>query len=66
MAKIVIADDSPTLRRMISLGRLDRSIAAGSEVQVMWGGFSDEPKIAIRAKVVELPFVVRKREQVIA
>ena len=57
---------SPTLRRMISLARVDRSLAAGSEVQVMWGGFSDEPKTAIRAKVVDLPFLTRQREKVIA
>ncbi|HEV3008180.1 MAG TPA: hypothetical protein VGX52_04015 [Burkholderiales bacterium] len=57
---------SPTLRRMISLARLDRGIAPGAEVRVQWGGFSDEPKTAIRAKVVELPFMTRKREAVIA
>ena len=57
---------SPTLRRMISLARLDRSVQPGAEVRVQWGGFSDEPKTAIRAKVVELPFIRRKREQVIA
>jgi vanillate/3-O-methylgallate O-demethylase len=57
---------SPTLRRMISLARVERSIAAGAQVQVIWGGFSDEPRTVIRAKVVELPFLVRKREQVIA
>src|SRR5687767_4762234 len=33
---------SPTLRRMISLARLDRGIAAGSKVQVQWG-FGGEP-----------------------
>ncbi|HEY8251353.1 MAG TPA: hypothetical protein VIG70_12175 [Burkholderiales bacterium] len=56
---------SPTLRRMISLARLDRSILPGTKVQVQWGGFCDEPKISIRAKVVELPFLARKREAVI-
>jgi glycine cleavage system aminomethyltransferase T len=55
---------SPTLRRMISLARVNRSMAAGDEVQVRWG-FSDEPQASIRAKVVELPFMARKREQVI-
>jgi glycine cleavage system aminomethyltransferase T len=57
---------SPTLRRMICLARVDRGLAAGSEVRVVWGGFSDEPKIAIRAKVVDLPFLARQREKVIA
>lgn len=57
---------SPTLRRMISLARLDRGIETGAEVRVRWGGFSDEPQAAIRAKVVELPFIARKRAQVIA
>jgi glycine cleavage system aminomethyltransferase T len=56
---------SPTLRRMISLARLDRALQPGAEVEVLWGAFSDEPKSAIRAKVVELPFIARKREQVI-
>ena len=28
-----------------------------------WGGFSDEPRVNIRAKVVELPFVARNREK---
>jgi hypothetical protein len=34
-------------------------------VQVEWGGFSDEPTMAIGARVVELPFIRRTREQVI-
>ena len=54
---------SPTLRRMISLARVDRDLRAGSKVQVMWGGFADEPELAIRATVVELPFIARKREK---
>ena len=53
---------SPALRRMISLARLDRGIKPGAQVQVEWGGFSDEPKTFIRAKVVELPFLARHRE----
>jgi len=57
---------SPTLRRMISLARLDRGIAPGAEVRVRWGGFSDEPTSLIRAKVVELPFLARNREKIIA
>jgi glycine cleavage system aminomethyltransferase T len=52
---------SPTLRRMISLARLDRRIAPGEEVQVQWGGFSDEPLARIRAKVTDLPFIERQR-----
>ena len=57
---------SPTLRRMISLARVDCGLKAGAEVQVRWGGFSDEPRMNIRAKVVELPFIKRERERVIA
>ena len=57
---------SPTLRRMISLARLDRTVPPGAEVKVLWGGFSDEPQAAMRAKVVELPFIRRTREKVIA
>jgi glycine cleavage system aminomethyltransferase T len=56
---------SPNLRRMISLARLDRGIKPGAQVQVEWGGFSDEPKTLIRAKVVELPFLARNREKAI-
>ena len=54
---------SPNLRRMISLARVGREIPAGTKVQVAWGGFSDEPRVNIRAKVVELPFVARNREK---
>lgn len=54
---------SPTLRRMISLARVDRGIADGAQVRVRWGGFSDEPVVLIRAKVVPLPFIGRRREQ---
>jgi glycine cleavage system aminomethyltransferase T len=53
---------SPTLRRMISLARVGRETASGTKVQVEWGGFSDEPRMNIRATVVELPFIARKRE----
>jgi glycine cleavage system aminomethyltransferase T len=53
---------SPTLRRMLSLARLDRGIVPGEIVQVRWGGFSDEPAAMIRAKVVPLPFLARRRE----
>ncbi len=54
---------SPTLRRMISLARLDREIPTGTKVQVAWGGFSDEPRMAIGATVVELPFIARNRKK---
>jgi len=57
---------SPTLRRMISLARLDRAIPDGDKVQVRWGGFSDEPAALIRAKVAPLPFIARNREKVLA
>jgi len=57
---------SPALRRMISLARLNRDIQPGTKVQVQWGGFSDEPRMNIRGKVVELPFLARKREAVIS
>ena len=53
---------SPTLRRMISLARLEPRLKAGDKVQVRWGGFAGEPACSIRAKVVELPFFARKRE----
>jgi glycine cleavage system aminomethyltransferase T len=52
---------SPTLRRMISLARLERRLAPGDEVQVVWGGFSDEPQARIRAQVVALPFIRQQR-----
>jgi aminomethyltransferase len=52
---------SPTLRRMISLARLDRGIEPGQEVEVQWGGFSDEPTARIRAKVTTLPFITQRR-----
>ena len=52
---------SPTLRRMISLARVDRDIAPGSKVHVEWGGFSDEPTMRIRATVVPLPFIRQQR-----
>jgi glycine cleavage system aminomethyltransferase T len=54
---------SPTLRRMISLARVDREIPAGTKVQVLWGPFAGEPKATVRAKVVDLPFIARKREK---
>lgn len=57
---------SPNLRRMISLARVDRGIADGAEVRVRWGGFSDEPAALIRAKVVPLPFMARRREKILA
>ena len=52
---------SPNLRRMISLARLDKTIATGTEVQVRWGSFSDEPACLIRARVKDLPFIQQRR-----
>jgi hypothetical protein len=46
---------------MISLARLDRALQAGDKVQVLWGGFSDEPVVRIEAKVVALPFIKQER-----
>ena len=57
---------SPTLRRMISLARLDRALQPGEIVQVRWGGFSDEPVAQIRAKVVALPFIQQERTKKLA
>jgi vanillate/3-O-methylgallate O-demethylase len=57
---------SPTLRRMISLARVDGGIDDGAQVRVRWGGFSDEPVALIRATVVPLPFIGRNREKVLA
>ena len=57
---------SPTLRRMISLARLDRALQPGDIVQVRWGGFSDEPVAQIRAKVVALPFIQQERTKKLA
>jgi glycine cleavage system aminomethyltransferase T len=54
---------SPTLRRMISLARLDPRIETGSKVQVRWGGFSDEPACTIRATVRALPFIAQHRAE---
>jgi glycine cleavage system T protein (aminomethyltransferase) len=56
---------SPSLRRMISLARVDRGIKPGAEVRVRWGGFSDEPTTNVRARVIELPFLARNREKVL-
>jgi vanillate/3-O-methylgallate O-demethylase len=52
---------SPTLRRMISLARVDRDIPPGTKVHVVWGGFSDEPTMRIRATVAPLPFIRQQR-----
>ena len=52
---------SPSLRRMISLARLDRSLPTGAEVEVRWGGFSDEPVCPIRARIAALPFIRQNR-----
>lgn len=53
---------SPNLRRMISLARLRRDLVApGTELSVMWGGFSDEPVMRIRARAHQLPFIKQHR-----
>src|SRR5258706_2868082 len=52
---------SPTLRRMISLARLDRAIEPGAIVHVRWGGFSDEPIARIPPNVRALPFIAQQR-----
>jgi glycine cleavage system aminomethyltransferase T len=52
---------SATLRRMISLARLDRGLEPGTKVQVLWGGFSDEPVMRIGATVRALPFIRQER-----
>ena len=52
---------SPTLRRMLSLARLRKDIAEGEEVQVLWGAFSTEPGMRIRARLAPLPFISQKR-----
>jgi glycine cleavage system aminomethyltransferase T len=57
---------SPTLRRMISLARLDRGIQPGDKVQVRWGGFSDEPVAQIRATVRALPFIAQQRTKALS
>lgn len=57
---------SPTLRRMISLARLDRALAPGAEVVVHWGGQAGEASCPIRARVVQPPFIARNRERLLA
>src|SRR6266850_2260092 len=57
---------SPTLKRMLSLARLDRAIEPGTKVQVHWGGFSDEPVMRIGAAVRTLPFIEQQRTKKLA
>ena len=57
---------SPTLRRMISLARLDPGLQPGAKVQVRWGGFSDEPSRLIRATVRALPFIAQHRTKTLS
>jgi len=57
---------SPTLKRMLSLARLDRALAPGTKVQVLWGGFSDEPVMPIGATVRALPFIQQQRTKNLA
>lgn len=53
---------SPTLRRMISLARIRKDlIEPGTDVIILWGSFSDEPKCELRARVVKLPFIPQTR-----
>lgn len=54
---------SPNLRRMISMARIDKNVAApGNDLSVRWGGFSDEPACEIRAQIVDLPFIKQRRK----
>ena len=54
---------SPNIRRMISLARIRRELSSpGTELSVLWGGFSDEPTMKIRARVHALPFVKQYRK----
>ncbi|MBI4465763.1 MAG: aminomethyl transferase family protein [Acidobacteria bacterium] len=58
---------SPNLRRVISLGRIRKDLAGlDTEVSVLWGGFSNEPKCAIRAQVSKLPFIQQHRRSDLA
>ncbi|MFQ5875078.1 MAG: glycine cleavage T C-terminal barrel domain-containing protein [Dehalococcoidia bacterium] len=53
---------SPNIRRMISFGRVRKDLVEpGTEVAVLWGGFSTEPQCKIRARVAKLPFIEQKR-----
>ena len=54
---------SPNIRRMISLARIRKDLTApGTELSVIWGGFTNEPQQIIRAKVHELPFIRQHRK----
>jgi len=58
---------SPSLRRMISLGRINAELKEpGTDVSVIWGNFADEPTMKIGAKVHELPFIKRRRRDDLA
>lgn len=59
---------SPTMRRMISLARIDRDLAKpGTEVIVRWGApFAGEHVAEIRATVHQTPFIKRRREQALS
>ena len=57
---------SPTLKRMLSLARLERAIEPGTKVQVLWGAFSDEPVMRIGATVRALPFIRQERGKKLA
>ena len=48
---------------MISLARIRRDLAEpGTELSVVWGGFTDEPRQIIRARVHDLPFIRQHRK----
>jgi glycine cleavage system aminomethyltransferase T len=58
---------SPNIRRVISLGRIRKDLAEpGTEVSVVWGGFSTEPSCEIRARVATLPFIQQHRRKDLA
>lgn len=57
---------SPTLRRMISLARVRKDLAPGTELRVVWGGFSSEPSCEIRATLAALPLIEQKRRAELA
>lgn len=53
---------SPTLRRMISMARIEPGCAAlGEPLEVVWGGFAHAPSCRVRAQVSNLPFIEQTR-----
>ena len=54
---------SPNIRRMISLARIRKDLAVpGTDLSVVWGGFTDEPQQIIRTRVHDLPFIKQHRK----